>query len=275
MFGKNKKKIQDKIPIISELTGISSALLSAHFFESIDGAMAAGGFIQPVLADFLNRVLSPRQETRILTASALAVDFVDKRLKSEETLRNDGFFSEGTISRSDAVEVVDSMLFAVEDDPQEKKIQYMAHLIENASFNSSITADTACYYLKVFGDLTYRQICMINLALRRRKEILPLRDKSWVDLGGNMKIDEDAVVLQELINMHIRGYISLQFSSNRSNLPLAFSELTVIPSSLEAGIMIRNFYVHMNLHKIPDDDLVPIVMALSRKPPPSTATEQA
>ena len=60
------------------------------------------------------------------------------------------FFSEGTFSRSDAVEVVDSMLFAVEDDPQEKKIRYMAHLIENASFRSSISADTACYYLKVF-----------------------------------------------------------------------------------------------------------------------------
>ena len=54
--------------------------------------MAAGGFIQPVLADFLRRVLSPIQERRILTVSALAVDFIDKRLKAGDILRNDGFF---------------------------------------------------------------------------------------------------------------------------------------------------------------------------------------
>lgn len=264
MFGDNRKKIQDAISMISEITGISIGVLSAYFLGENEGSLAAGGFIQRVLADYLNRVLSPQQEKRVLTASALAVDFVDKRLKNGEFLRDDGFFSEGTISRSDAVEVVDSMLFAVEDDPQEKKIQYMAHLIENASFNTSISADTACYYLKVFGDLTYRQICMINLSVREGKEILPLRDKSWIELGGNMRINEDAVILQELINMHVRGYINLQFSPQHFNFPVAFSELSAVPSSLEAGIMIRNLYVHMNLHKIPIDDLMPIVKALSK-----------
>ena len=265
MFGDNTKKIRSAIPTISELTGITVGTLSAFFLESTDAGMAAGGFIQPVLADFLRRVLSPIQERRILTVSALAVDFIDKRLKAGDILRNDGFFSEGTFSRSDAVEVVDSMLFAVEDDPQEKKIRYMAHLIENASFRSSISADTACYYLKVFGNLTYRQICIINIAIREKKELLPLRKKSWQELGGNMKIDDDTVILHELIDMYNKGYISLQFNSGNTSLPTAFSELSVIPSSLEAGIMIRNLSVFMNLNKIPDDDLVPIVMALSKK----------
>lgn len=48
-------------------------------------------------------------------------------------------------------------------------------------------------------------------------------------------------------------------------MPTGFSELSVIPSSLEVGIMIRNLSVCINLHKIPDDDLVPIVMALSKQ----------
>lgn len=141
----------------------------------------------------------------------------------------------------------------------------MAHLIESASFRSSLSADTTCYYLKIFGDLTYRQVCMINIAVREKKAFLPFRDKSWIQLGGNMKIDEDAVILHELINMYIKGYVSLQFSDGNINIPTAFSELSVIPSSLEAGIMIRNLFVYMNLHKIPDDDLVPIVMALSKQ----------
>ena len=80
-----------------------------------------------------------------------------------------------------------------------------------------------------------------------------------------MKIDDDTVILHELIDMYNKGYISLQFNSGNTSLPTAFSELSVIPSSLEAGIMIRNLSVFMNLNKIPDDDLVPIVMALSKK----------
>ena len=266
MFGKNEKKNRDAIPIISELTGISAGILSAHFFGERDGSMAAAGFIQRVLADFLSRVLSPRQEQRVLTAAALAVDYIEKRLQNpDEQLRTDGFFSEGTIARSDAQEVVDSMLFTVEDDPQEQKIPYMAHLIENAAFRSSLSADTVCYYLKVFGDLTYRQVCMINIAVGEKKAFLPFRDKSWIQLGGNMKIDEDAVILHELINMYIKGYVSLQFNDGNINMPTAFSELSVIPSSLEAGIMIRNLSVYMNLQEIPADDLVPIVMALSKQ----------
>ena len=228
MFGNNERKIREAVPIISEITGISAGILSAHFFGDRDGSIAAAGFIQPVLADFLNRVLSPMQEHRVLTVSAFAVDFIEKRLKEGEKLRNDGFFSEGTISRSDAVEVVDSMLFAVEDDPQEKKIPYMAHLIENASFRSSLSADTACYYLKIFGDLTYRQLCMINIAVREKKACLPLRDKSWIQLGGNMKIDENAVILHELVNMYIKGYVNLQFSGGNTNMPTAFTKVWTI-----------------------------------------------
>ena len=264
MFGDNKKKIQEAIPTISELTGIAAGTLTAYFFKSSSAGMAAGGFIQPVLADFLSRVLSPVQERRVITASALAVDFIDKRLKVGEKLRDDGFFSEGTISRSDAVEVVDSMLFTVEDDPQEKKIKYIAHLIENTSFNSNISADTACYYLKVFGGLTYRQICIMTLAITEKKELFQFRDKSYMELGGHMKIDDDTVILHELINMYVKGYISLEFRSQNSNIPPAFSELSVVPSSLEGGVMIHNLSVCMKLNQIPIDDLVPIISALRK-----------
>ena len=114
MFGENGKKIRDKIPIISEITGISVSTLLAYFLKSPGSAMAAGGFIQRILADYLGRVLSPIQEQRVITVSALAVDFIEKRLKERETLRNDGFFSEGTVTRSDAMEVVDSIVLPSE-----------------------------------------------------------------------------------------------------------------------------------------------------------------
>ena len=168
MFGNNNKKIRKAIPTISEVTGIAAGILSAHFFGDRDGSIAAAGFIQPVLADFLNRVLSPMQEHRVLTVSAFAVDFIEKRLKEGEKPRGDGFFSEGTITRSDAVEVVDSMLFAVEDDPQEKKIPYMAHLIENGCFDASIHPGLLHFLYKESKSLTYRQLCILKLIIENK-----------------------------------------------------------------------------------------------------------
>ena len=54
--------------------------------------MAAGGFIQRSLADYLNRVLSPIQEQRVITVSALAVDLVEKRLKKGRNTTQRWFF---------------------------------------------------------------------------------------------------------------------------------------------------------------------------------------
>ena len=271
MFGKNKEKIQKAIPIISGLTGISSATLTAFFLESTDAGMAAGGFIQQRLADYLNRMLSPRQELRVFTASALAVNYIEEILKREE-LRNDGFFSEGTVSRSDAAEVVDSMLFAVGNEEQEKKIPYMAHLIANAAFDESISADSACYYLQIFRSLTYRQLCMINVVVK--KDHFQLRDKSKVNMV-EMNIPEtqpnnlqeffqsceEDIICYEFLDLHIKGYITLQMSHNTL---MVFNTFAMIPRTATLSKVVFNVYRHMNLCTIPDEDISPIVKALSK-----------
>lgn len=272
MFSNNAKKIIKKhIPIIAEITGLSAGTLLAIFFEMKDGSMIAGNLIHPALADFLNRMLSPKQEQRILTASALAANYIQESLDRGEELRNDRFFSEGTVARSDAVEVVDSMLFTVGNEEQEKKIPYMARLIENAAFDESISADSACYYLQIFRNLTYRQICMIKIIVE--KDRFQLTDKSKISMlemkgpkvrPKNMeqffeKYEED-VIFHEFLDLHIKGYITLQMSHNTFTV---FNDFALIPRTAMTGKLIFNVYHHMNLGTIPDDDLAPIVKALS------------
>ena len=271
MFDNNKDKIQKAIPVVSGITGISTASLLAYFLGEKDGSMAAGGFIQQSLADFLNRMMSPKQELRILTASALAVNYIEEYLNDGIELREDDFFSEGTIARSDAVEVVDSMLFTVGNEEQEKKIPYMAHLIKNAAFDESISADSACYYLQVFRNLTYRQICMIKIVVR--KDHFQLRDKSKVNMV-EMRIPEvqpndmqqffqkyeEDIICHEFLDLHIKGYITLQMSHNTL---MVFNTFAMIPRTATLNKVIHNVYRHMNLETIPDEDILPIVKALS------------
>ena len=225
--------------------------------------MAAGGLIQPVLADFLNRVLSPMQEHRVLTVSALAVDFIEKRLKDGEKLREDGFFSEGTISRSDAVEVVDSMLFTVEDDPQEQKIPYMAHLIENGCFDASIHPGLLHFLYKESKSLTYRQLCILKLIIENRH---PLNLKSTIETPWPTEkpmpmLSKDTFpTLVECVNLGHRGYIDYKLSpadDTRSG-PVAL----LVPHSMRSLVPAGQMYVHMGLADIPEDDVLPLAKSL-------------
>ena len=269
MFGKNKKKINKKkirkaIPTISEITGIAAGTLTAYFLKSSSAGTAAGGFIQPVLADFLNRVLSPMQEHRVLTVSAFAVDFIEKRLKDGEQLRDDGFFSEGTITRSDAQEVVDSMLFTVEDDPQEQKIPYMAHLIENGCFDASIHPDLLHFLYKESKSLTYRQLCIIKMIIENKH---PLSLKStvetpWLTTDRVPLLSEDAFpTLVECVNLGHRGYIDFKLSppdDTRSG-PVAL----LVPHSMRTRVPAGQMYGRMGLADIPKSDVLPIAKSLA------------
>ena len=263
MFGRNKKKIRKAIPVISELTGISSAILSAHFFESADGAMAAGGFIQRTLEDYLHRVLSPMQEQRVITASALAVDLVEKRLKDGETLRNDGFFTEGTASRSDAVEVVDSMLFTARDDPQPQKIQYLAKLIENACFDSQIHVGLLHFLCKDFESLTYRQLCIIKMIIENDH---PLSLKSsaetpWLSEKPVPLLSQGSMpTLVECVNLGHRGYIDYQQSPADDTRHGAVALL--VPHSMKCTVPAIQMYGRMGLAAIPEEDVLPIAKSL-------------
>ena len=216
-----------------------------------------------MLADFLNRVLSPMQEHRVLTVSAFAVDFIEKRLKDGEKLRNDGFFSEGTITRSDAQEVVDSMLFTAGDDPQEQKIPYMAHLIENGCFDASIHPGLLHFLYKESKSLTYRQLCILKLIIENKH---PLGLKSTVEkplFTGDFAptIPPDAFpALVECVNLGNRGYIVYEESPLDDTLSGAVALL--VPQSMRVTAPSVQMYAHMGLALIPEKDISPIAKSL-------------
>ena len=84
-----------------------------------------------------DRLLGPREKQRIGGVVAIAAAHIRERLERGDHLREDGFFDKGASGRSNADEVAENLVLAVQRDPEERKLQYMGRLYCNVAFNSA------------------------------------------------------------------------------------------------------------------------------------------
>ena len=67
---------------------------------------ASGIVITKGLKEFVNRVLSTREQTRVSATAAFAIETIKSRLDYGGKLREDGFFEEKQGGKSDADEIL-------------------------------------------------------------------------------------------------------------------------------------------------------------------------
>jgi hypothetical protein len=136
---------------------------------SIGGALAAT-VITRVSKEFANRFLSSRETQRIGKGISLIEEKILINLQVERPLREDDFFELDLEGRSEAEEILESVLIKCKNEPQEKKLPYVANIFANTAFREDISASDAHYLLQISEELTYRQLCLISLA-EKGKEI--------------------------------------------------------------------------------------------------------
>jgi hypothetical protein len=85
------------------------------------------------------RLLGPRELTRIGATLALATKEISERIENGEIVRDDGFFEDDESGRSKADELAESVLLKSQREPEEKKIPLLAHLLANISFSTEIS----------------------------------------------------------------------------------------------------------------------------------------
>ena len=115
--------------------------------------------------EFSERTLAPREEARVGCVLALGVEQIRRRLEAGEQVRTDGFFDSTMHDRSGADEVMENILLKSQREPEEKKLPYMANLFANIAFDSTISSEMAHQVTKTAGELTYRQLCLLRLAV--------------------------------------------------------------------------------------------------------------
>ena len=219
-------------------------------FGSVGGTLAAM-VLKHIGQEFSNRQLSPQEDFRVGKVLAIAALEIHQRLENDENLRNDGFFDEKPTGRSDAEEIAEAVMLKCQREPQEKKIPYMGYLLTSIAFDSNISTDMGHQLIKAAEELTYRQLCILKLAVV--KDRFDLRDENYRDYGGFSK--ELYSVLYECMDLYQKEYITLEDAH-------ALGLTNIVPRSMTVQGVGGDLFNLMKLSAIPDQDVIPIAEVL-------------
>ena len=203
-------------------------------------------------SEITRRKLSRREEARVGCVLALGAAQIRNRIEGGESLRSDGFFDSRRTGRSDAEEVMESVLLRSQREPQERKLPHMAALLSGVAFDASVSGAMAHQLTKAAGDLTFRQLCILRIAVDN--EGLDLRDADYRGQGSFAK--EQYQVLYECLDLYNRGFVN--FGGE-----VAFGPTDVKPGSMTVQGLGVDIYNLMRLNTIPREDIVPIAIQLA------------
>jgi hypothetical protein len=198
-----------------------------------------------------SRLLSPREKVRAGAVIAIAAAHIKERLERGESLRSDGFFDAKPSGRSDAVEVAESVLLKSQREPEEKKIAYMGHLLANVAFDPAISTQMAHQLSKAAEQLTYRQLCILRLAVVKQRFRL-----RTVDYRGQESFTKELYqVLYECLVLYNNAFVNFGGA-------VLFGPTDVAPGKMELQGLGADLYNLMGLAMIPDEDLTQLTAQL-------------
>ncbi len=220
---------------------------------AIGGAAGAGLMmaLRKVGSEVDQRLLGPRERRRVGEVLTLGAVAIQKRIKRGDILRTDGFFDSKQSGRSDAEEVAESVLLKSQREPEEQKLPYMAHLLANISFDIEISPEMAHQITKAAEQLTYRQLCLLKLAVN--KDAYGLRRADYRGQEGFSK--ELYQVLDECFDLYRRAYVN--FGGK-----VAFGPTDVKPGEMTVQGIGADMFNLMDLSLVPNEDIEPMAMRL-------------
>jgi len=215
------------------------------------GGVMAGKALGRLGLELAERMLGPREKTRLGAVLALSADDIRKRTEKGEKVRDDDFFEQKKGKRSKADEVAENVLLKVQREAEEAKIPLMAKLLSNIAFDSSVSAPMAHQIIKIADSLTYRQLVLLRVGAIRSQ--LNLRSSDYRAYGDFKP--ELLQVLYECLDLYVRGLVN--FGGE-----VAFGPSDVKPGSMNPqglGGFIHNL---MELASIPGKELEDVARVL-------------
>ena len=212
---------------------------------------------------FHTRQLGPREEIRVGAALIIAAAEIKRRQKNGELLRDDGFFDKNQGGRSDAGEVLESVLLKAQREPEEKKIRHLGLLYSSIPFDSDISLPYAHQLIKVAEQLTYQQLCILKLSVV--KDTYSLRDKDYRDHDDFKNLSP---LLYACAELYDKEYINFGGEANfhigeHMDYGATIHRLTrAKPSLMSLQGIGADLYNLMRLCLIPDADIAPIAEQL-------------
>ena len=249
-------------PSISGAVGAAIGLLGGPP-GAILGGFVGGAFstaAKKLGSEMHERFMGLREEARVGAVCALGAAEIVERINSGERLREDGFFEEGEAGRSDAEEVWEGLLSKCQREASERKLPYMGHLFASLAFEESVGLDMAHLCISEAERLSYRQLCLLKILAA--EDSLGLRSENYRrELEDSSSFPRELyVILHESFDLYRRELILLE------GFNPAVSMVHIKPEAMRTQGLGMDIHALMQLSRIPDDDVAPIVEQLRRQP---------
>jgi len=141
--------------------GVGAAIAAPALVETVRVALVSA------FGDLRKRTLSSREERRVMNSFASAATKVYALLEAGAQPRNDNFFSGGTGEGAfPGDELLEGVLLKCRDQYEEKKTPFLENILVKTIFDSRISDPVANQALQFASLVTYRQLCLMSLAMR-------------------------------------------------------------------------------------------------------------
>ncbi|WP_273184517.1 hypothetical protein [Hyphomonas adhaerens] len=214
------------------------------------GGVIAARALKRIGLEISQRLLGPREKTRVGATLALAAVEIDERIKKGEKLRDDDFFEQTKHGRKKSEEFAEAVLLKAQREAEEKKIPYLAVFLANAAFDSALNIEMAHQIVKAAESLTYRQFVLFKVAVLRKH--LGLRNGRFG--AGNF----DRMTIQlvyEIYDLARREYLNFE-----GNAVLGVSDID--PSTMAPMGMGAHIYNYLRLSNVPEAEVIAIAELL-------------
>lgn len=155
------------------IAGAVAGMLLAGPPGAVGGAVA-GPILASVLREMTHRILSHREDARVGGAFRAATARLQERLEAGDEVRDDGFFASKPGRRSDAEEIIEGVLLAVQRGHEERKVEFLGYLLANLCFESEVDAYLANWTIRTAQELTWAQFVLLSALGRTERPTLPV-----------------------------------------------------------------------------------------------------
>lgn len=247
---KRLESIKDLISAGSEMAGIpigaAIGFIAAGQEGGIIGGIAGslvGHTIKNIGNEVAKRILSPREQKRIGKVIIYAANRLQQYIDNEITIRQDDFFTSSTFDRSSGEEIVEATLLAAQREYEERKIEFYGNLLAGIAVSPGHSRSYANLLIRIAGELSYRQLCLLSLFAQKDK--FNLKESDYRQ-ENTMSVDKIGL-LQEVFKLE---QMSLLNSGN-----VLFGLTNITPAKMNVEGVGQALFKLMDLSKIRSDDL--------------------
>ncbi|MGE7635590.1 hypothetical protein ACQKMZ_25870 [Bacillus paramycoides] len=216
---------------------------------------AIGAAFSKVGVDITKRMLSSRQEQRILNVLDYCKEKFDERSNAGDKVREDGFFELQEDEWAGSAQILEGVLIKVRDEHEEKKNKYIGYISVNVCFDEKVSMEQANYFIKLASQLTYYQFCIIALVGKNKDNKFDLRKVNYENASGSDLITT-LQIIKELVSLGlINQYEDEQNKDNDGDSSIITNLEEVIPAYTSLSDLGNLFFELTSLEEMDESEL--------------------